>query len=383
MVVSVHANFDAGNIEVVDAADPRDIRLNIRRDTNSEFFQWFSFRLAGVAGQNCQLRILNASAASYPRGWVDYRAVASEDRVNWYRLPTRYQDGELVIECNPVCDSIHIAYFAPYSMERHDDLVARCQVAADVALIVPGTSLEGRPMDVLRFGMPASNLPAIWMIARQHPGETMAEWFMEGLLDRMVDGSDGTVRALRSRAVLYAVPNMNPDGSVLGNLRVNAAGANLNREWQSPDPGRSPEVCLIRQMMIDSGIALCLDVHGDEGLPYNFLVGFEGIRAVSEAQLAALQRFRSTLARLNPDFQTEHGYPTAAPGQGNTTTCTGYLAGAHGVVAMTLEMPFKDAANAPDPVVGWSPGRAMALGRSTVDALLDILDHLPKRSGQA
>ena len=41
---------------------------------------------------------------------------------------------------------------------------------------------------------------------------------------------------------------------------------------------------------------------------------------------------------------------------------------------MTLEMPFKDAANAPDLDFGWSPERSMSLGRSSVEAMLSILD---------
>ena len=376
-MISISAQFDGGNISVVDIANPRDVQLEIRRDTGAEFFQWFCFRLVGARAQHCVLRITNAGQASYPRGWQDYQAVASEDRRHWFRVPTTYRDGELVIRCRPASDSMYFAYFVPYPMQRHDDLIARCQVADGVTLTVPGNSLEGRPLDVLRFGKPTPQKPSLWVIARQHPGETMAEWFVEGFLDRMLDVSDGAVRALRQRAAVFAVPNMNPDGSVRGNLRVNAAGANLNREWQSPDPQRSPEVLHVRRMMLETGIRLCLDVHGDEALPYNFIVGFEGIAEAGAEQRAALDRFRDLLASLNPDFQTEHGYPKAPPGKGNPTTSSGYLAGRHGVVAMTLEMPFKDALNAPDPVYGWSPERAGALGRSCVEALLGILDHLP------
>ena len=193
---------------------------------------------------------------------------------------------------------------------------------------------------------------------------------MEGFLDRLLDQQDGAASALRERSVIHAVPNMNPDGSALGNLRVNAAGTNLNRAWADPDAERSPEVLHVRRMMIESGIDLCLDVHGDEALPYNFIVGFEGIAEASPEQLAAMNRFRDTLAWLNPDFQTLQGYPTAQPGRGLTTTCTGYLACHHAVVSMTLEMPFKDTANRPCPEVGWSPERAKALGRSVVEALL-------------
>lgn len=50
----------------------------------------------------------------------------------------------------------------------------------------------------------------VWAIARQHPGETMAEWFMEGYIERLLDESDPVARAIRRDATFYCVPNMNP-----------------------------------------------------------------------------------------------------------------------------------------------------------------------------
>ena len=72
-------------------------------------------------------------------------------------------------------------------------------------------------------------------------------------------------------ATLHIVPNVNPDGSYLGNLRSNATGVNLNREWANPSLDRSPVFC-VRHLMEQSGVDLCIDVHGDEGLPYNFFL---------------------------------------------------------------------------------------------------------------
>jgi murein tripeptide amidase MpaA len=380
-MISINAAFDGGNIEVIQAKTPGDIQLAIRKDTESDFFQWFSFRLTGARGKKCVLKITNAGQASYTRGWEDYQAVASGDRLSWRRVPTSYENGVLTIRHTPETDAVHYAYFAPYPMERHADLIARCQSSGGASLLVPGTTSQGRPIEVLRFGEAAGDKPSLWLIARQHPGETMAEWFMEGFLDRLCDPRDGAAAALRRRARIHAVANMNPDGSALGNLRVNATGTNLNREWENPSLEKSPEVFHVRQMMRDSGIDLCLDVHGDEGLSYNFIAGFEGISEASEAQLAAMNKFRDTLAWLNPDFQTEHGYPKVAPGKGMKTTSTGYLAAYLGVVSMTLEMPFKDTANVPSPDVGWSPERAKALGRSSIEAMLAVAGDLPLSKG--
>ena len=45
-------------------------------------------------------------------------------------------------------------------------------------------------------------------------------------------------------------------------------------------------------------------------------------------------------------------------------------------LVMTLEMPFKDNANAQDQAFGWSEDRCKALGRSSLDATLAILEKL-------
>lgn len=69
-----------------------------------------------------------------------------------------------------------------------------------------------------------------WVIHRQHPGESQAEWFAEGLVERLLDASmDGLVMSLHKQFTFHIVPSMNPDGAVRGYLRTNACGANLNR----------------------------------------------------------------------------------------------------------------------------------------------------------
>lgn len=70
----------------------------------------------------------------------------------------------------------------------------------------------------------------------------MAEWFAEGLLERLTDQHDTISLRTLAKAVFYVVPNMNPDGSHRGHQRTNAAGANLNREWQNPRLDYAPEV---------------------------------------------------------------------------------------------------------------------------------------------
>ena len=121
---------------------------------------------------------------------------------------------------------------------------------------------------------------------------------------------------------------------------------------------------------------LCLDVHGDEALPYNFIAGAEGIPGYSEKQAKDLADFLAAYTRASPDFQTEIGYPKTKAGKANLSMCTNYTAHEFKCLAMTLEMPFKDNANLPDIEQGWSPNRCMKLGESVLDAMLAVIDQI-------
>jgi murein tripeptide amidase MpaA len=215
----------------------------------------------------------------------------------------------------------------------------------------------------------------VWLYARQHPGETMAEWWIEGALESLTDPADPVGRRLRERCRLHIVPNVNPDGSRRGHLRTNAIGVNLNREWDKPSMERSPEVVALIGAMDESGVDFSMDVHGDESIPAVFLAGFEGIPSLRDAQLAGYQRYRDILARRTPDFQTKRGYPVTPPGKANLSMSTSQLAERFGCVAMTLEMPFKDHDDLPCPAQGWSPERSRLLGRDCLAALVEWLEE--------
>ncbi|MBO9380843.1 hypothetical protein GG804_29230 [Sphingomonas histidinilytica] len=373
--ISISSGFDSGNIAVL-GRDGTTFDLAIVKDHESDFYQWFHFRLSGAKGVPVTLRIGNAAGAAYPDGWKDYRACCSADRQVWRRVPTDYADGALTIRVTPDADSVWLAYFAPYSMERHHDLVARIAGAPGVSHERLGATLDGQDIDLLTIG---EGPKTVWLYARQHPGESMAEWWMEGALERLTDPHDAVARSLRQRATFHIVPNMNPDGSRRGHLRTNAAGVNLNREWHEPTPERSPEVLHVLARMDRTGVDFAMDVHGDEAIPYVFIAGFEGIPNWTEEQGRLYHLFRDTLARRCPDFQTRRGYPIAAKGKANLSMSTNQLANRFGCVAATLEMPFKDNADLPDAAHGWSPERSKRLGAECLGALHEILDDLPAK----
>ena len=375
-MLRINCDFDAGNIEVRGLEQDGRARLAIRQDKDSEHYQWFYFRVTGAAGTPLSLVLENAGKASYPPGWEDYRAVYSYDRETWLRADTSYADGALTISLTPELDSVYFAYFAPYAMERHHDLIAACITDPRVSYTCLGQSIDGQDMDLLTIGTPGEDRLPCWIIARQHPGESMAEWFMEGVLERLLDPDDPVARELLRRAVFYVVPNMNPDGSRRGHLRTTALGVNLNRVWDDPSMTRCPEVAVVRDKMEQTGLAFFLDVHGDEALPYNFIAGPDGVEGLGDHVRDDIAAYEEALVRASPDFQTEFGYPVPEMGKADLSMATNWVAKRFNAISMTLEQPFKDTKDTPNDLHGWSPERARLLGRANLDALYAVLPRL-------
>jgi murein tripeptide amidase MpaA len=369
MTLSINAAFDGGNIRVVAIEGDR-VDLEIVKDRESDFFQWFYFRVAGAHGRRLTFRIVNAGQSAYPFGWPGYKTRVSTDRQAWRMIDTAYDNGVLSFDHTVEGELAWFAYFAPYTMEMHHDLVARIAARPGVTHRELGTSLDGQSIDYFRIGDGAK---PVWLYARQHPGESMTEYWMEGALDWLTSPA---AAPLLAKATVHVVPNMNPDGTRRGHLRTNAAGVNLNREWHAPTPERSPEVLCVRDAMDETGVAFAIDVHGDEAIPANFIAGFEGIPNWTDEHGAKFYAFGRRLAEHTPDFQTEKGYEKSSAGNANLSMSTNQLAHRFGAVSVTLEMPFKDHDPNPDAEFGWSPDRSRALGVSCLEVLAGMIDEI-------
>ncbi|MBV1842772.1 M14 family metallopeptidase [Photobacterium ganghwense] len=374
--MKIFSNFESGNIEIVKAETPDDIQLAIPADNQSDIAQWFHFRLESEPQIPHHFKLLNLAKSAYPEGWKDYDVVASYDREEWFRIPADFDGDTLSFTAYPEYGSMYFAYFAPYSYDRHQDLLHQAQLHPACRLETLGATLDNNDMSLLTIGEPEEGKKNIWIIGRQHPGETMAEWFIEGMLQRLLDDTDTLGRALLNKAVFHVVPNMNPDGSIRGHLRTNAVGVNLNREWQTPSMEKSPEVYLVRERMLQTGVDMFLDIHGDEAIPYNFVAGSEGIPSYDKRHAALENAFKQALLTITPEFQDEHGYDKDAPGQANLTIGSNWVAEQFKCLSYTVEMPFKDHISHADEVYGWSPERSVAFGQDVLAAVHAVVDQI-------
>lgn len=374
--LDIRADFDSGNIQVLDASDRAHVRLAIRPDTHSPHLQWFHFKVSGMdSGQLHTFVLENAGASTFARGWPDYQAVASYDHHTWFRLPTRFDGKALHFELSPTAQEAWFAYFEPYTRTRHEWLIAQALNKAGMQLVAVGRSVEGRDIPLLRFGTGEPGRRKLWLIAQQHPGEHMAEWFMEGIIERLQQ-PDAELTTLLDQADLYLVPNVNPDGAFHGHLRTNAAGRDLNRAWQDADAEHTPEVVFVQQQMARHGVDLFIDVHGDEEIPHVFTAACEGNPGYTPRIASLEQQFRDWLCERTADFQQVHGYGRDQPGKGNLKLACNSVGQTFDCLSFTLEMPFKDHNDAPAPQTGWNGARSARLGKDVLSTCIRMLPLL-------
>ncbi|SDV49982.1 Murein tripeptide amidase MpaA [Chitinasiproducens palmae] len=388
--MQISSRFDGGAVEVVDASDGQNVRLRVRPDTAADFAQWFYFRVDGMAEQRCTYRFENAAQCAFPGGWQGYRVVASYDTENWFRVDAEYDGQVLAFSHRAEHDTVYYAYFEPYGEARHHQFLGRIRRQGIARVHSVGDSVAGRALECVTVGKDNGTAgeptPVIWIVARQHPGETMAEWFVEGLLKRLLGlddwAGDPVGRLLREHARFHVVPNINPDGAALGNLRTNAAGANLNREWLTPSATHSPEVLHVRNAIEQTGCDMFFDIHGDETLPYVFVAGSEMLPDFTERQTLEQRHFVDAFKTASPDFQDRYGYEADKYREDALKLASKYFAHRYRCLSLTLEMPFKDNADLPDGIHGWSGARSSALGAAMLQAVLAQVRAFPKSATQ-
>ena len=111
--------------------------------------------------------IVNANEAAFASAWPGSRVVVSTDRKKWRSIPTSYDDKKGVLSWTHTSlkDVCYFAYFAPYTMEMHADLLSRCAASPIARIQTLGATLDGRAMDCVVAGTGPMHA---WINARQH-----------------------------------------------------------------------------------------------------------------------------------------------------------------------------------------------------------------------
>jgi hypothetical protein len=160
------------------------------------------------------------------------RPVFRPGKDGWRRMPPPTQvarpDGHR--ECEWVLDEpgrlVDLALCYPYGPPELEQLVDECGGYWKQDTI--GLSQGGRPLIRLsNHHLATEEAPGIFLVSRQHSGETPGSWVLDGLLRSMAEAGDGEV-------LFWAVPLANIDGVMEGFYGKDNYPYDLNRAWGDP-----------------------------------------------------------------------------------------------------------------------------------------------------
>ena len=88
--------------------------------------------------------------------------------------------------------------------------------------------------------------PIVYMIGRQHPGESPSSFVVEGFINFLLSNRL-EAEALREEFEFRIIPMVNVDGVISGNYRTNISGNDVNRQWIFPSKALHPEIYFLKQ----------------------------------------------------------------------------------------------------------------------------------------
>ncbi|KAL4432647.1 hypothetical protein ABPG74_004940 [Tetrahymena malaccensis] len=310
--ISFDSRFECGNLYQVYTKSPnKEYDLLLQNDINTKgYTQWFFFKVQNYKfkGLTVKFNIVNIAKPSLPfkQGMKISVFSLKENKLKnngWMRKgkDVQYFKNKIIKEQDPnqyyytlsftyrfkhEDDDIYFAMNPPYSytkMTRHLDQAINKTVKEQPNIIikkdilcysvsnnaVPLLSItEKSPQggETSKEQLKNKNKKLIIIIARQHPGETVCSYKMEGVINFLIS-NEPEAQYLRQQFIFKIIPMMNPDGVIYGNFRCNISGVDINRQWQQPSRILHPSVYHAKKMIATSreeGLRLeyFIDLHG-------------------------------------------------------------------------------------------------------------------------
>ncbi|MGC9520961.1 MAG: hypothetical protein ACP5HG_03645 [Anaerolineae bacterium] len=199
---------------------------------------WFYFRVHRSQGpgpdvSRLRLRLKHSYNMLGGQGPETMRPVVRYEEGPWRRLPQgellTYADGRVDVHWSVAVpnQSLDVAYCYPYGRDDLTTLLAETHGYWRLDTI--GVSQAARPLVRLSndYGEEDSTRPGLYLMARQHAGETPGSWVLDGFLRALADLGDDA-------PLTWAVPLANIDGVESGDYGKDNFPYDLNRAWGRP-----------------------------------------------------------------------------------------------------------------------------------------------------
>lgn len=349
MSLKASTQFSGGNaadIEILTGGPIPEVRFASDPCGGTEVM-WFHFRLDETAPDpTTQTKVKltwtyfdNVLGASESPDCIPVYHVPGQ---TWMRVKqgeeTRTPDGrrQLSWTIPHPAPSVTIAFCFPYGPSDIDAVLDRSKDYWQTAPI--GLSQGGRR--ILRLhnavGTLGGTQPGIYIVARQHAGETPGSWVLDGFLRHWAQVRKGAY-------VIWTVPLVDIDGVIGGHYGKDEFPYDLNRAWGSP-PMRHEALVIRRDVARWKARCrpiLALDLHAPGACDRDGVYAFvskapTGPMVAEETKWCNVLQNELQAEFAAPEFKRVATYAS----RWETPNFAAYMRDEMGVPALTLEIPY-------------------------------------------
>lgn len=245
-------NYEGASIKLIKNDIENNILYLSLKEENGKYSHYYNFIIENQEEKNGIIYIKNIQNSPYYR--KNIRNIPYIKDNEWNRLKdfSINDENELVINIKP-------------KTRQEISLVPR-YVQKDLEQFIENENKKNiksvfEPVDEIIIGN--IKLPAVVFTARQHPGETLSSFFVEGVIQEILNSSD-----LLEKYCFVIYPIVNRDGVKNGNHRY-TNGIDYNRSWNKKD--EPTEIKYIKEKIKTLNVKYFIDVHNDEITSENYI----------------------------------------------------------------------------------------------------------------
>jgi len=307
---------------------------------------WFCFRLKQVKpATNQKVRLVLKHSHNMLGGGnpLNMRPVVRYEASDWKRLGVGTVEGlpdgrnlaAWLIDAPETF--VDVAYCYPYGRPELETLLSETNGYWQADTI--GISQGGRPLIRLSndYGEIGSDRPGLYLIARQHSGESPGSWVLDGFLRHIASTADKT-------PLVWTIPLTNIDGVECGDYGKDNFPYDLNRAWGSP-PMRHEVLVFqrdIQRWKQRCRPALAIDFHAPGACEKAGIYCFIADQEKYPERHQATSKWASAIgSALVPEYAATPFYRVANyKSRWETPNFSSYCWLSHRIAGITIENPY-------------------------------------------
>lgn len=250
--MDIKYDYEGASIKVIENNKLENILYLSLKEENNAYSHYYNFFIENNENKEGTIYIKNMDKSPYYRKEIKNIPYTKID--TWNRLDNSYinEKNELVIKINPKTKQ-EISLSPRYVQQDLSDFIKKIDNS--------NMAVNTEPIDEIIIGN--TKFPAIVLIARQHPGETLSSFFIEGVIKEILNSPE-----MIEKHCFIIYPIVNKNGVKNGDHRI-INGIDYNRSWNKKDAPE--EIKYIKEQLKKYKIDFFVDVHNDEITRKNYI----------------------------------------------------------------------------------------------------------------